>query len=134
MDTENQNRNTRVILVKKKKKKIPTTAPKVGIDRFDEYIEKSGLEPKNYQREGVAFCLRRECLGGGGEGFRARGERDPFGAVNALELDLGPVGDAVEDAAMRPRESEGDGAEHAASAAGDGGGAGGGAGAEGRWK
>ena len=65
MDTKNQNRNTRVILVKKKKK-IPTTAPKVGIDRFDEYIEKSGLEPKNYQREGVAFCLRRECLGGGG--------------------------------------------------------------------
>ena len=75
-----------------------------------------------------------ECLGGGSEGFRARGERDPFGAVKALELDLGPVSDAVEDAAVRPRESEGDGAEHAAGAAGDGGGAGGGSGAEGRWK
>lgn len=54
MDTaaENQNRNRRVIIVKKK--------PKTGIDRFDEYIQKSGLEPKNYQREGVEFCLRRE--------------------------------------------------------------------------
>lgn len=75
-----------------------------------------------------------ESFGGGGQGFRARGERDPFGAVKALELDLGPVGDAVEDAAVRPGESERDGAEHAASAAGDGGGAGGGAGAEWRWK
>ena len=28
--------------------------------RFDEYIQKSGLEPKSYQRDGVAFCLRRE--------------------------------------------------------------------------
>ena len=75
-----------------------------------------------------------ERLGGGGEGLGARGERDPFGAVEALELDLGPVGDAVKDAAMRPREGEGNGAEHAAGAAGDGGGAAGGAGAEGRWK
>jgi len=52
MDTEKQNRFTRVIIVKKK--------PNVGIDRFDEYIQKSGLEPKSYQREGVEFCLRRE--------------------------------------------------------------------------
>ena len=59
MDTsaENQNRNRRVIIVKKK--------PKTGIDRFDEYIQKSGLEPKNYQREGVEFCLRRELRSGG---------------------------------------------------------------------
>jgi SNF2 family DNA or RNA helicase len=35
-------------------------AAKTGIDRFDEYIQKSGLEPKSYQREGVEFCLRRE--------------------------------------------------------------------------
>jgi SNF2 family DNA or RNA helicase len=53
---ENQNRFTRVIRVKKR----GATAPKVGIDRFDEYIEKSGLEPKSYQRAGVEFCLRRE--------------------------------------------------------------------------
>ena len=52
---ENQNRNRRVIIVKKK--------PKTGIDRFDEYVQKSGLEPKNYQREGVEFCLRRERRG-----------------------------------------------------------------------
>ena len=53
--SENQNRNRRVIIVKKK--------AKTGIDRFDEYVQKSGLEPKNYQREGVEFCLRRERRG-----------------------------------------------------------------------
>ena len=48
-----QNRKRRFIIVKK------------GIERFDEYIQKSGLEPKSYQRDGVAFCLRREqrCAG-----------------------------------------------------------------------
>jgi SNF2 family DNA or RNA helicase len=57
MTTENQNRFTRIIRVKKRG---VAPSPKVGIDRFDEYIEKSGLEPKSYQREGVEFCLRRE--------------------------------------------------------------------------
>lgn len=60
MDTEKQNRFTRVIIVKKKTAPAPSPAPKVGIDRFDEYVQKSGLEPKSYQREGVEFCLRRE--------------------------------------------------------------------------
>ena len=60
MDTEKQNRFTRVIIVKKKTAPAPVPAPKVGIDRFDEYVQKSGLEPKSYQREGVEFCLRRE--------------------------------------------------------------------------
>jgi SNF2 family DNA or RNA helicase len=62
MDTDKQNRFTRVIIVKKKP--APAPVPKVGIDRFDEYIQKSGLEPKSYQREGVEFCLRREEPGG----------------------------------------------------------------------
>jgi len=62
MDTDSkQNRFTRVITVKKKKGVAPPVLPKVGIDRFDEYVSKSGLEPKSYQREGVEFCLRREC-------------------------------------------------------------------------
>ena len=86
MDTENQNRFTRVIIVKKKK--IPTTAPKVGIDRFDEYIEKSGLESKSYQREGVAFCLRRECRGGGGGGETGGGAA-VVGGIIADEMGLG---------------------------------------------
>jgi SNF2 family DNA or RNA helicase len=64
METEKQNRFTRVIIVKKKAVPVPVPAPKVGIDRFDEYIQKSGLEPKSYQREGVEFCLRREEPGG----------------------------------------------------------------------
>lgn len=68
MDTEKQNssRFTRVIIVKKKKTAAAPAlvlVPKVGIDRFDEYVQKSGLEPKNYQREGVEFCLRRERRG-----------------------------------------------------------------------
>jgi SNF2 family DNA or RNA helicase len=54
--TDIQNRKRRFIIVKK------------GIERFDEYIQKSGLEPKSYQRDGVAFCLRREERGAGGAG------------------------------------------------------------------
>ena len=30
------------------------------MEMYDEYIKKSGLEPKKYQRDGVEFCLRRE--------------------------------------------------------------------------
>ena len=48
----------RTIIVKKRP--AATVVTKTGIDRFDEYIQKSGLEPKTYQREGVEFCLRRE--------------------------------------------------------------------------
>ena len=57
-----QNSKRRFIIVKKGPK-----VPKVGMERFDEYIQKSGLEPKSYQRDGVAFCLRREkrCAGAG---------------------------------------------------------------------
>jgi SNF2 family DNA or RNA helicase len=50
--TGNDQCRRRIILVKKK--------PLVGVARFDEYIQKAGLEPKTYQREGVEFCLRRE--------------------------------------------------------------------------
>jgi SNF2 family DNA or RNA helicase len=49
----------RVILVRKKK-----NVPLRGIARYDEYIQKSGLESKSYQREGVEFCLRREAVAG----------------------------------------------------------------------
>jgi len=56
-----QNRKRRFIIVKKGAK-----GPKVGMERFDEYIQKSGLEPKSYQRDGVAFCLRREERRGAG--------------------------------------------------------------------
>ena len=57
-----QNSKRRFIIVKKGPK-----GPKVGMERFDEYIQKSGLEPKSYQRDGVAFCLSREkrCAGAG---------------------------------------------------------------------
>ena len=53
-----------------------------GIGGFDEYIRKSGLESKTYQREGVEFCLRREGGGGGGG--------DPIlGGIIADEMGLG---------------------------------------------
>ena len=49
-------RRRRIILVRKK--------PTIGVALYDEYIQKSGLEPKSYQREGVEFCLRREAVAG----------------------------------------------------------------------
>ena len=58
MSTEIQNKKRRVILVRKK----TATEGSVGIERYDEYIQKSGLEAKDYQREGVEFCLRREAV------------------------------------------------------------------------
>ena len=83
-----ENRFTRVITVKKRKGVVPPVRPKVGIDRFDEYIEKSGLEPKKYQREGVEFCLRRESRGGasGGQTASASGV---IGGIIADEMGLG---------------------------------------------
>ncbi len=57
MSTEINNNGRRVILVRKSSK----PRDKVGIERYDEYIQKSGLEAKDYQREGVEFCLRREA-------------------------------------------------------------------------
>lgn len=63
MDTEenSSSRHRRIITVKKKKP--AATAASVdngGIGKFDEYIQRSGLDPKTYQREGVEFCLYRE--------------------------------------------------------------------------
>jgi len=56
--------------------------PKTGIDRFDEYVQKSGLEPKSYQREGVEFCLYRERR-------RAVTEPSILGGIIADEMGLG---------------------------------------------
>ena len=78
-----QNSKRRFIIVKKGPK-----APKVGMERFDEYIQKSGLEPKSYQRDGVAFCLSREkrCVGAGaGAGAGAV----VVGGIIADEMGLG---------------------------------------------
>jgi SNF2 family DNA or RNA helicase len=53
----------RTIIVRKKVRVAPTPlggGGEGGIGKFDEYIQKSGLEPKSYQREGVEFCLRHE--------------------------------------------------------------------------
>jgi len=91
MDTDNkQNRFTRVITVKKKKGVAPPVLPKVGIERFDEYVSKSGLEPKSYQREGVEFCLRRECRDreGAASGGQAEGTVI-IGGIIADEMGLG---------------------------------------------
>jgi SNF2 family DNA or RNA helicase len=68
MEEKNGQIRRRIIVVKKKR---PTAALVEeanrgggggGIGMFDEYIRKSGLEPKTYQREGVEFCLRREAV------------------------------------------------------------------------
>ena len=87
METDNHNIKRRVIIVKKS-----------GMEKFDEYIQKSGLEPKSYQREGVAFCLRRERRrrlggdggeGGGGEGGGGEGGGGVVGGIIADEMGLG---------------------------------------------
>lgn len=68
-------------------------AQKVGIDRFDEYIEKSGLEPKRYQREGVEFCLRRESsrrrLPGNDNDSQTMAGLGVVGGIIADEMGLG---------------------------------------------
>ena len=71
----------RTIIVKKRPAVAVAVVTKTGIDRFDEYIQKSGLEPKTYQREGVEFCLRRESAAGGGGGIT--------GGIIADEMGLG---------------------------------------------
>ena len=76
-----QNRKRRIIIVKKGAK--GAKGAKRGMERFDEYIQKSGLEPKSYQRDGVEFCLRREerCAGAGAVAVR--------GGIIADEMGLG---------------------------------------------
>jgi non-specific serine/threonine protein kinase len=73
----------RTIIVKKKRPAAAVAAAKTGIDRFDEYITKSGLEPKKYQREGVEFCLRRESAAG------AAANHHVTGGIIADEMGLG---------------------------------------------
>ena len=58
-----------------------------GIEAFDAFLAKSGLEPKTYQREGVEFCLRRERVGCGGVGGGVAG--NVFGGIIADEMGLG---------------------------------------------
>ena len=53
-----------------------------GIDVFDAFLAKSGLESKTYQREGVEFCLQRERVGGGVGG-------NVLGGIIADEMGLG---------------------------------------------
>ena len=79
-----QNRKRRFIIVKKGAK--GAKGPKVGMERFDEYIQKSGLEPKSYQRDGVAFCLRREERRGEGAAGAAGAV---VGGIIADEMGLG---------------------------------------------
>ncbi len=79
-----QNRKRRFIIVKKGAKGAKgAKGPKVGMERFDEYIQKSGLEPKSYQRDGVAFCLRREERRGEGAAGAV------VGGIIADEMGLG---------------------------------------------
>ena len=71
----------RTIIVKKRRPVAAPAAAKTSIDMFDEYIQKSGLEPKSYQREGVEFCLRRESAASAATGIT--------GGIIADEMGLG---------------------------------------------
>ena len=72
----------RRIIVVKKKKQQHDEEELTEIGKFDDYIKKSGLEPKTYQREGVEFCLRREAAADSG-GVAVRG------GIIADEMGLG---------------------------------------------
>ena len=81
MEEKNGQIRRRIIVVKKKKP-AAAEANRGGIGMFDEYIRKSGLESKTYQREGVEFCLRREAVvSAGGSVVR--------GGIIADEMGLG---------------------------------------------
>jgi SNF2 family DNA or RNA helicase len=83
MSEENQNQKKRRVILVRKTAATAATAAKVGIERYDEYIQQSGLEAKQYQREGVEFCLRREAVVGGGATTVVRG------GIIADEMGLG---------------------------------------------
>ena len=72
-------RRLRTIIVRKKPAATAAAAGG-GIGKFDEYIQKSGLEPKTYQREGVEFCLRRE---------QQQANHHVLGGIIADEMGLG---------------------------------------------
>ena len=84
MEENNGQIRRRIIVVKKKKPVAAAAAAEAnrgGIGMFDEYIRKSGLESKTYQREGVEFCLRREAVAAAGSVVR--------GGIIADEMGLG---------------------------------------------
>lgn len=88
MDTEenSSSRHRRIITVKKKK---PATTDHGGIGKFDEYIQRSGLEPKSYQREGVEFCLYREQRRCAAAAAADNSHHHILGGIIADEMGLG---------------------------------------------
>ena len=85
---ENSSRR-RIIIVKKKK---PVATDRGGIGKFDEYIQRSGLEPKSYQREGVEFCLCREqrrCAAAAAAAASSDNSSQILGGIVADEMGLG---------------------------------------------
>ncbi len=79
---------TKTIKVRRKKaaSAVGRGVGRGGIEAFDAFLAKSGLESKTYQREGVEFCLRREeenKESGGGGGRRV------LGGIIADEMGLG---------------------------------------------
>ena len=60
---------------------LTTCSGSGGLGVFDEYLSKSGLESKIYQKEGVSFCLSREAS--------ASPNPRVFGGIIADEMGLG---------------------------------------------
>ncbi len=86
MEENNGQIRRRIIVVKKKNPAaalVEANRGGGGIGMFDEYIRKSGLESKTYQREGVEFCLRREAVASSSGGSVVRG------GIIADEMGLG---------------------------------------------
>jgi SNF2 family DNA or RNA helicase len=74
---------------------VPAPAPlELGkyVQRFHDFLTHAGLQHKDYQTQGIQFCLRNEMRrggGGGGGGATAMDQTCVFGGIVADEMGLG---------------------------------------------
>jgi len=80
----------RVIKVKvlQRKKSAHGVGGGRGLSAFDSYLAKSGLEPKQYQRDGLSFCLQREEIPAASTSTLCS-SRNILGGIIADEMGLG---------------------------------------------
>jgi SNF2 family DNA or RNA helicase len=83
----------RVIKVKvlQKKRSAHEVGGGGGLSAFDSYLAKSGLEPKQYQRDGLSFCLQREEIPAASTSTlcSSSSSRNILGGIIADEMGLG---------------------------------------------
>jgi SNF2 family DNA or RNA helicase len=71
---------------------VPAPAPlELGkyVQHFHDFLTHAGLQHKDYQTQGIQFCLRNEMRRGGGGGATAMDQTCVFGGIVADEMGLG---------------------------------------------